>query len=42
MNQEMYEEAVRSNVLSRQLIEELLNSLDYTGISFINSTIEVL
>ena len=42
MNQEMYEEAVRSNILSRQLIEELLNSLDYTGISFINSTIEVL
>ena len=42
MNQEMYEEAVRSNISSRQLIEELLNSLDYTGISFINSTIEVL
>lgn len=42
MNQELYNEAVRSNVLSRQLIEHLLESMQYSSISFINWTVEVL
>ncbi|MDO5362059.1 MAG: hypothetical protein Q4F03_05355 [Eubacteriales bacterium] len=42
MNEELYNEAVRSGVLSRQLIEHLLESMEYSSISFINWTIEVL
>lgn len=42
MNEELYNEAVRSNVLSRQLIEHLMESMEYSSISFINWTIEVL
>lgn len=42
MNQELYNEAARSNVLSRQLIEQLLESMQYSSISFINWTVEVL
>lgn len=42
MNQELYNEAVRSNILSRKLIETLLESMEYSSISFINWTIEVL
>lgn len=42
MNQELYEEAVRSNVLSKDLIEKLLESMSYSSISFINWTVEVL
>lgn len=42
MNQELYNEAVRSGVLSRRLIEHLLESMNYSSISFINWTVEVL
>ncbi|MDC7288391.1 hypothetical protein NXH76_11315 [Blautia schinkii] len=42
MNQELYNEAVRSDVLSRRLIEQLLESMQYSSISFINWSIEVL
>lgn len=42
MNQELYNEAVRADVLSKQLISELLESMNYSSISFINWTIEVL
>lgn len=42
MNQELYNEAVRSNILSRQLIEHLLESMQYSSISFINWTVDVL
>lgn len=42
MNQELYEEAVRSSVLSQKLIEQLLESMSYSSISFINWTVEVL
>ena len=42
MNQELYNEAVRSNILSRRLIEQLLESMNYSSISFINWTVEVL
>ena len=42
MNQELYEEAVRSDVLSKKLIDQLLESMSYSSISFINWTVEVL
>lgn len=42
MNQELYEEAVRSSVLSKKLIAQLLESMSYSSISFINWSIEVL
>ena len=42
MNQELYNEAVRSNILSRRLIEQLLESMNYSSISFINWTVEIL
>lgn len=42
MNQELYNEAVRSNVLSKDLISHLLESMEYSSISFINWTIGVL
>ena len=42
MNQELYNEAVRSEVLSRKLIDQLLESMNYSSISFINWTVEVL
>lgn len=42
MNKELYDEAVRSNVLSKALISELLESMNYSSISFINWTVEVL
>ncbi|MDD7219912.1 MAG: hypothetical protein SO401_01025 [Blautia sp.] len=42
MNEELYNEAVRSNVLSKRLIDQLLESMNYSSISFINWTIEVL
>ena len=42
MNQELYNEAVRSNILSRRLIEQLLESMNYSSISFINWTVESL
>lgn len=42
MNKELYDEAVRSNILSRKLIEQLMESMNYSSISFINWTVEVL
>lgn len=42
MNQELYNEAVRSSTLSRKLIETLLECMEYSSISFINWSIEVL
>lgn len=42
MNQELYDEAIRSSVLSRKLIDQLLESMSYSSISFINWTVEVL
>ena len=42
MNQELYNEAVRSEVLSKKLIDQLLESMSYSSISFINWTVEVL
>lgn len=42
MNQELYNEAVRSEVLSKKLIDQLLESMNYSSISFINWTVEVL
>lgn len=42
MNQELYKEAVRGEVLSRKLIDQLLESMNYSSISFINWTVEVL
>ena len=42
MNKELYDEAVRSNVLSKNLISELMESMNYESISFINLTVEVL
>ena len=42
MNRELYDEAIRSNILSRKLIEQLMESMNYSNISFINWTVEVL
>ena len=42
MNEELYNEAAKSNILSKKLIDQLLESLNYSSISFINWTIEVL
>ena len=42
MNKELYDEAVRSNVLSKNLISELMESMNYESISFINWTVEIL
>ena len=42
MNQELYNEAVRSDILSKKLISQLLECMEYSSISFINWTIEVL
>ena len=42
MNEELFNEAARSNVLSRKLIDQLQESMSYSSISFINWTIEVL
>lgn len=41
MNKELYE-AIRCNILSRKLIEQLMESMNYSSISFINWTVEVL
>ena len=40
MNRELYDEAIRSNILSRKLIEQLMESMNYSSISFINWTVE--
>ena len=42
MNQELYDEATHSSLLSRKLIDTLLDSMEYSSISFINWTVEVL
>lgn len=42
MNKELYDEAVRSNILSKNLISELMESMNYESISFINWTVDVL
>ena len=41
MNHELYEEAIHSDVLSEKLISQLLESMEYSSISFINWSIEV-
>ena len=42
MNQQLFDEARRSDILSKELIADLLESMEYSSISFINWTIEVL
>ena len=42
MNEELFNEATLSNGLSRKLIDQLLESMTYSSISFINWTIETL
>lgn len=42
MNEELFNEATGSNMLSRKLIDQLLESMNYSSISFINWTIDVL
>ena len=42
MYQKLYEEATQSPVLSREIIDTLLNSMQYSSISFINWSIDVL
>ena len=42
MNKELYDEAVRSNLLSKNLISELMESMNYASIYFINWTGDVL
>jgi len=42
MNEELFNEAARSNILSKKLIDQLQESMNYSSISFINWTIEVL
>ena len=40
MNEELFNEATKSNVLTKKLIDQLLESMSYSSISFINWTIE--
>ena len=42
LNQQLYEEATHSSTLSKQLIDSLLESMEYSSISFINWTVDVL
>ena len=42
MYQKLYDEATQTPVLTRQMIDTLLNSMEYSSISFINWSIEVL
>ena len=42
MNEELFNEASKSNILSKQLVDKLQESMTYSSISFINWTIEVL
>ena len=42
MNEELFNEAAKSNVLSKKLIDQLQESMTYNSISFINWTIEAL
>ena len=42
MNEELFNEASKSNILSKQLVDQLQESMTYSSISFINWTIEVL
>lgn len=42
MRDQLLEEAKKSNILSKELITNLLNSLDYTTISFLNWSLDVL
>ena len=42
MNEELFNEASKSNVLSKKLIDQLQESMNYSSISFISWTIEVL
>ena len=42
MNEELFNEASKSNILSKQLVNQLQESMTYSSISFINWTIEVL
>ena len=42
MRNELFEEAKRSDILSKELISTLLEFMDYNNISFINWTVDVL
>lgn len=42
MYQKLYDEATQTSVLSREMIDTLLNSMQYSSISFINWSVEVL
>lgn len=42
MNNQLFEEAKTSSILSEELISNLLESMEYSSISFINWTIDVL
>ena len=42
MKNQLFEEAKRSDTLSKELISSLLESMEYSSISFINWTIDVL
>lgn len=42
MKNQLFEEARRSDTLSKELISNLLESMEYSSISFINWTIDVL
>lgn len=42
MHQELYNEAVQSSVLSKKLISTLLECMEYSSISFINWSVDVL
>lgn len=36
MNKELFNEASKSNILSKKLVDQLQESMDYSSISFIN------
>ena len=42
MNEELFNEATKSNVLSKKLIDQLQESMSYSSISFINNAVDSL
>ena len=42
MNRELYDEAIRSNILSRKLIEQLMESMNYSSTSTVQLIKEIL
>lgn len=42
MEKQLYDEAVRAEILSKKLVRELKEGLEYSSLSFVNNAVEVL